>query len=167
MVCDGTHLVGIYFPDHRIHPERAEQGRAVSLADDELLAATAGQLDEYFAGTRTDFHLPLAAPSRNDLDPRVWDQLREIPYGQTVTYGQIARALGDVNLAQPVGGAVGRNPLSIVVPCHRVIGAKGQLTGFAGGEDRKAWLLGHEAFVSGQSLLAPQPLGQAGVRSGR
>ncbi|MEL4504727.1 methylated-DNA--[protein]-cysteine S-methyltransferase [Luteococcus sp. H138] len=158
LVAEGGNLIGVFFANHRVQPERAAEGEPVALADEDVLARAAGQLAEYFAGQRTSFDLPLVPHAHNELDPRVWEQLSQIPYGQTVTYGQIARGLGDVNLAQPVGGSVGRNPLGIIVPCHRVMGANGKLTGFAGGEDRKAWLLGHEAFVSGQSLVPPQPL---------
>ncbi|MGO4957656.1 methylated-DNA--[protein]-cysteine S-methyltransferase [Luteococcus sp. Sow4_B9] len=155
LVAEGDFLVGLFFDGHRVQPERAERGVLVDPSADPLFLRAAEQLAQYFAGERTEFSLPLRPDARNDLDPRVWEQLQQIPFGQTVTYGQIAEALGERNLAQPVGGAVGRNPLSIVVPCHRVVGASGKLTGFAGGEARKAWLLDHEAYVAGHSLLPP------------
>ena len=109
----------------------------------EPFASAASQLSEYFAGERTTFDLPLA-PRGDDFHQRVWALLREIPYGETRSYGDLARALGDRNLAQAVGTANGRNPIGIVVPCHRVIGADGSLVGYAGGLDRKRFLLALE-----------------------
>jgi methylated-DNA-[protein]-cysteine S-methyltransferase len=98
------------------------------------------QLSEYFAGERTVFTLPLA-PHGDAFQLKVWELLRTIPYGQTRSYGQLARELGDPHLAQAVGYANGRNPISIVVPCHRVVGADGSLVGYAGGLERKRFLL--------------------------
>jgi methylated-DNA-[protein]-cysteine S-methyltransferase len=108
-----------------------------------LLDRAVGQLEEYFAGTRRDFDLPLD-PLGTTFQQSAWLVLRTIPYGQTISYGQQARQLGDPNKARAVGAANGKNPLSIVVPCHRVIGSGGQLTGFAAGLDVKSWLLDHE-----------------------
>ena len=106
-----------------------------------MLVAAATQLGEYFAGTRTQFDLPLD-PSGTDFQRRVWDELRGIGYGETASYGEIARRLGLTNAAsRAVGLANGRNPLPIVVPCHRVIGANRTLTGYAGGIERKRLLL--------------------------
>ncbi|MDQ6657867.1 MAG: methylated-DNA--[protein]-cysteine S-methyltransferase [Actinomycetota bacterium] len=110
---------------------------------DEVLAAAAGQLAEYFAGDRTKFDLPLAAQG-DEFHRNVWRLIAEIPYGETVSYGSIAERLGGIRLSQAVGGATGRNPLAIVVPCHRVVGAHGSLTGFGGGLDRKRFLLALE-----------------------
>ena len=101
---------------------------------------TRRQLDEYFAGERTSFDLPINQHG-TPFELRVWEALRQIPYGETRSYGFVARALGDPGAAQAVGAANGRNPLSIVVPCHRVIGADGRLVGYAGGVERKAFLL--------------------------
>ena len=101
------------------------------------------QLEEYFAGTRREFDLPLD-PQGTPFQHSVWMVLRTIPYGRTISYGQQAGQLGDPNKARAVGAANGKNPLSIVVPCHRVIGSGGQLTGFAAGLDVKSWLLDHE-----------------------
>ena len=98
------------------------------------------QLMEYFTGKRTEFDLPLK-PIGNHFQLAVWDQLTRIPYGETRSYGSVARALGDPGAAQAVGAANGRNPLAIVVPCHRVIGADGSLVGYGGGLDRKRFLL--------------------------
>ncbi|HET9633327.1 MAG TPA: methylated-DNA--[protein]-cysteine S-methyltransferase, partial [Terrabacter sp.] len=115
-------------------------------------ASAVTQLDAYFSGSLTTFDLPLA-PRGDAFHQRVWALLREIPYGETRSYGQLATALGDRNLAQAVGTANGRNPIAIVVPCHRVIGADGSLVGYAGGLDRKRFLLALEepsADVSGR-----------------
>ena len=101
------------------------------------------ELSEYFAGTRTHFTLPLA-PDGTAFQHKVWQQLTAIEYGITVTYLDIALALGDRNATRAVGLANGRNPLAVVVPCHRVIGSNGKLTGYAGGLPRKEWLLAHE-----------------------
>ena len=104
------------------------------------------QLAQYFAGSRRDFDLDLD-PAGTDFQVRVWQALRAIPYGRTVSYGQQAAILGEPGAARAVGAANGRNPLSIVVPCHRVVSASGSLTGFAGGVQTKAWLLDHERRV--------------------
>ena len=108
--------------------------------DDAAFADVRAQLDEYFAGSRTSFDLPLRA-SGNPLQRAVWKLIAAIPYGATRTYGDLARDLGDRTLAQAVGAACGRNPLPVVVPCHRVVGADGSLVGFGGGLDRKRFLL--------------------------
>ena len=105
-----------------------------------VLARAVAQLAEYFAGVRTDFDLPLA-PSGTDFQLRVWQALREIPYARTATYGELAARVGNVNASRAVGLANGRNPISIVVPCHRVIGANGKLVGYGGGLERKRLLL--------------------------
>lgn len=107
--------------------------------DDALPDATR-QLEEYFAGKRQAFDLPLA-PSGTEFQRRVWAALTEIPYGETRSYGQIATAIGRPGASRAVGMANGRNPVSIVVPCHRVVGASGSLTGYAGGPERKQFLL--------------------------
>ena len=111
-----------------------------------VIEATATQLDEYFAGTRTEFDLPLD-PVGTGFQQAAWDALRSIPFGETVSYGEQARRMGDVRKARAVGAANGRNPISIIVPCHRVVGADGSLTGFGGGIENKAWLLDHERSV--------------------
>ena len=108
--------------------------------DDAGFADLRDQLAEYFAGRRTSFDLTLRA-SGNPLQQAVWQLIAAIPYGATRTYGDLARDLGDRTLAQAVGAACGRNPLPVVVPCHRVVGADGNLVGFGGGLDRKRFLL--------------------------
>ena len=104
------------------------------------------QLTEYFAGQRREFDLPLA-PAGTDFQRRVWELLREIPYGETVTYGELARRLGNPRAARAVGMACNRNPIAIVVPCHRVVGSTGSLTGYAGGLDTKAFPLKLEGVL--------------------
>jgi methylated-DNA-[protein]-cysteine S-methyltransferase len=110
------------------------------------------QLDAYFGGDLTDFDLPLAARG-SEFQRSVWTALCDIPLGATRAYGQVAQQVADKTRTRAVAAAIGRNPIGIVVPCHRVIGADGSLTGYAGGLDRKRWLLDHEARVSGASLL--------------
>ncbi len=109
----------------------------------ELAPVIEQQLGEYFAGGRRVFDLPLA-PSGTVFQREVWSALEEIPYGTTTTYGVLAAKIGRPRAVRAVGLAVGRNPLSVIVPCHRVLGASGSLTGYAGGLDRKRWLLNLE-----------------------
>jgi methylated-DNA-[protein]-cysteine S-methyltransferase len=110
------------------------------------------QLDEFFAGDRRTFDIPLALVG-TDFQRRVWRALQEIPYGQTRTYAEIADAIGAPSAVRAVGGANNRNPIAIVVPCHRVIGADGSLTGFGGGLEAKRWLLDHEQHTAGLALF--------------
>lgn len=140
----GDGLTGVYFEGHRHPPAPQRLGPRVEAADDPLLLRAATQLGEYLAGARTDFDLPLAARGE-PFQQRVWHRLRQIGYGQRATYGAIAEELGGRDLARAVGAAVGRNPISIIVPCHRVVGRNGSLTGYAGGLERKARLLALEA----------------------
>ena len=114
--------------------------------DPAQLEPAATQLNEYFAGERTEFELELA-PHGTDFQQRVWAMLREIPYGETTTYGTLAHQLGDPKTVRAVGLANGRNPIAVIIPCHRVIGADGSLTGFGGGLNRKRALLGLESGV--------------------
>lgn len=116
------------------------------------LAFVRVQLEEYFAGTRRTFDLPLA-PVGSPFQLRVWEALRDIPYGRTVSYSEVARRMADPESVRAVGAANGRNPLPIVVPCHRVIGADGSLVGFGGGLPRKRWLLAHEGAVADNADL--------------
>jgi len=132
-------IVGVYFPQHWYPPEEGF-GTKVDIAGDPLMETVRDQLREYFDGQRTEFDLPTAARG-DQFQERVWGMLREIPFGETTTYGELAERLGNKGLAQAVGQAVGRNPLSIVVACHRVVGSDGRLTGFAGGLKRKQFLL--------------------------
>ncbi|MEV7780584.1 methylated-DNA--[protein]-cysteine S-methyltransferase [Kitasatospora sp. NPDC088351] len=117
--------------------------------DPDALARAVEQLTAYFAGERTTFDLPLA-PVGTEFRRRIWDALDDIPYGETVTYGQLAEAAGlSPRAVRAVGGAVGANPLLVVRPCHRVIGANGTLTGFAAGVENKRWLLQLESGAPG------------------
>ena len=104
------------------------------------LRACGTQLAEYFAGTRTEFHLPLA-PRGSDFQQRVWREIARVPYGQTISYGELAKRAGAPGQARAAGAATGRNPVGVVIPCHRIVGADGSLTGYAGGLERKRELL--------------------------
>jgi methylated-DNA-[protein]-cysteine S-methyltransferase len=129
-----------------------------ALEDAGPLAAAAEQLEAYFAGELTAWQLSLA-PVGTDFQQRVWAALRDIPYGRTMTYGEIATGLGQPTAARAVGLANGRNPIAVIQPCHRVIGANGTLTGFGGGLDRKRWLLDHERTVLGRRTGMPVAAG--------
>lgn len=118
-----------------------------------VLLETERQLEEYFRGERRGFSLALD-PVGTDFQRSVWDILTTIPYGKTITYGDIARQLGDIKAVRAVGAANGRNPISIVVPCHRVIGASGSLTGFAGGLEAKDFLLRLEGARNSQVQIS-------------
>lgn len=139
---DGV-LSGLYMTGHRPAPDPDTFGPRT---DDGFEAVTA-QLTEYFDGTRTAFTVPLA-PTGTEFQRTVWAALRDIEYGGTRTYGQLAAALGRPTAVRAVAAANARNPLSIIVPCHRVIGSTGELTGYAGGIDRKRFLLDREARVA-------------------
>lgn len=112
----------------------------------EILAAARRQLDEYFAHQRTVFDLPLDLLG-TPFQVQVWRALTKIPFGSTLSYGELARRVGSPNGSRAVGAANGKNPVAIVVPCHRVIGSNGDLTGFGGGMERKSWLLKHESLT--------------------
>ena len=118
----------------------------------ELLEDVVYQLQEYFEGTRDSFSLKLS-PNGTDFQKRVWDALQDIPYGKTISYLELSKTLGNVKAIRAVAAANGKNPLWIVIPCHRVIGSDGSLTGYAGGLHRKKWLLDHESPVKQQSLF--------------
>jgi methylated-DNA-[protein]-cysteine S-methyltransferase len=118
---------------------------------DEAFADVRQQLHEYFDGHRHEFDVPLRM-NGNQFERRVWEALREIPYGETVSYGRIATELGQPGAARAVGLANGRNPVAVIVPCHRVIGADGSLTGYGGGLERKQFLLDLEAGVQSLQL---------------
>jgi methylated-DNA-[protein]-cysteine S-methyltransferase len=139
---DGAAIVAIEFSPFR----GLSDGRPIGERDDDhpLLRRAVDQLTAYFARDLKDFDLPLA-PQGTEFQRKVWDQLRQIGWGETASYGEIAHRLGHTNAAsRAVGLANGRNPIPIVIPCHRVIGADGSLTGYAGGLDRKQLLLGLE-----------------------
>ena len=151
LAADDDGLAAVYFERHRYGHSEAE--RDAWTRDDgsanpasRVLAEARRQLIEYFDGGRRIFELPLA-PAGTPFQKRVWGELRKIPFGTTASYGTLARKLGIPRAARAVGAANGRNPISIVVPCHRVIGASGSLTGFGGGIERKRWLLVHEGAI--------------------
>ena len=140
LVARDASITGLYFRHHIRRPAPETSGPEVPATQDVLLMEAAVQLRDYLAGRRREFDLPFAADG-NDFQKLVWGIVKAIPFGQTTTYGHIAEQLGDRNLAQKVGQAVGANPLCIFVPCHRVLGANGSLTGYAGGLQRKQALL--------------------------
>jgi methylated-DNA-[protein]-cysteine S-methyltransferase len=140
LVAGGDNLTGVYFRHHWHPPTTEALGQYVELATDDLFRRAAEQLCEYLAGDRTQFDLPIAVHG-DPRQRRIWDLLGRIGYGQTTTYGELAAELADGTTAYEVGQAVGHNPLSIVVPCHRVVGTDGTLTGYAGGLTRKRFLL--------------------------
>lgn len=147
---DGA-LVGVYFTDH--HPAPVDLGADLdgetpgAEADLSVLREAARQIGEYLAGRRDGFDLPTAVTG-TEFQRAVWAALAGIPRGSTRTYGDLAREVGRPSAVRAVGAAVGRNPLSIVVPCHRVIGAEGRITGYAGGVDRKRALLTLESAAT-------------------
>ena len=149
----GDELTGMHLQDQDVPSGLARQESRVGRSTP-VLVRTAQQLAEYFAGTRTVFDLPLA-PQGSGFQERVWHQLLAIPYGTTRSYGEIARAIGRPSASRAVGTANGANPIAIIVPCHRVIGQNGSLTGYAGGLPIKRWLLDHEARITGRQLALP------------
>ncbi|UQV21868.1 methylated-DNA--[protein]-cysteine S-methyltransferase [Vibrio sp. J383] len=137
IVSNGVSLIEI---DHVNHEERMTSN------PDDLCQLATKQLDEYFAGKRTNFDLPLK-PQGTDFQLKAWVALTTIPYGETISYGEQAKRMDNPKAVRAVGGANGKNPFSIVVPCHRVIGANGTLTGYTGGMNRKEWLLDFELKI--------------------
>lgn len=152
LVADGEAITGLYFRHHVRRPGPEAFGDAVPVAEDPLLSEAADQLSGYLDGRRTEFDLPLRAAG-DEFQQAVWAAVAAIPTGQTTTYGAIASQLGDRNLAQRVGQAVGANPLCVFVPCHRVVGSDGALTGYAGGLARKRTLLELEQVAAGVGRL--------------
>jgi methylated-DNA-[protein]-cysteine S-methyltransferase len=140
LVADDDALTGVYFRHHWHRPAEATFGPRVDADSDTVLGEAQSQLTDYLAGDRRDFDLPISLRG-DDKQKCVWALLASIPFGETETYGELATSLADGTTAQEVGQAVGRNPLSIIVPCHRVVGRNGQLTGYAGGLKRKQFLL--------------------------
>ena len=140
LVGDGAGvLTGLYLGSHDKSPSPDPAWRE----DESSFSDVAAQLEEYFAGTRTDFDVELDLVG-TPFQVEVWQALCEIPYGETVSYGELARRIGRPAAVRAVGAANGRNPVSIIVPCHRVIGADGRLIGYGWGTERKSWLLDHE-----------------------
>jgi len=153
LVAEEGVIVGLYMDLQRHRPdddalgEPDPRGREV-----EPFKAAADQLDAYFAGELTRFDVPLA-PRGSEFQQRVWAALQEIPYGRTESYGELAERIGSPGGARAVGLANGKNPIGIIIPCHRVVGADGSLTGYGGGLERKKQLLDLELAVSGTALF--------------
>lgn len=157
LVSDGEALVGLWLPGQKYFGGTAP-GAWVQTEELPVFLAAKAWLDAYFAGERPEISQLNLSPAGSPFRQMVWAMLREIPYGKTTAYGEIAQKVA-VRLAKPsmsaqaVGGAVGHNPISLIIPCHRVVGAGGHLTGYAGGLDKKIWLLRHEGVpVSGDGL---------------
>jgi methylated-DNA-[protein]-cysteine S-methyltransferase len=152
LTSDDGSLTGLYLQGQKYEPQ---PGGDWTRDDSFPLFVTAGtQLAEYFAGTRTRFELPLA-PVGTPFQQKVWRQLQTIPYGARLSYGAVACALGEPRATRAVGAAIGRNPVSIIIPCHRVVGSNGALTGYAGGIERKKALLELEGAGSRLFSLVP------------
>jgi methylated-DNA-[protein]-cysteine S-methyltransferase len=151
LVRDDDGLTGLYYPGHWTRPDQTTFGPRVEPSDDHGFDEAIVQLREYFAGERQEFDLPLN-PLGGERARQVWELLTEIPYGQTTSYGALADQVGSGVDARDIGGFVGANPLSIFIPCHRVVGSNGKLTGYAGGLDRKRYLLELE-----NAIPAPPP----------
>ena len=141
LVASANALVAVLW--EREPPNRVKLDTATLAPQQPILLETERQLSEYFSGGRTEFDLPLQ-PDGSEFQKKVWQALREIPFGQTRSYIELAKAVGSSKAARAVGAANSKNPLSIIVPCHRVVGADGSLTGFAGGIETKAALLALE-----------------------
>jgi methylated-DNA-[protein]-cysteine S-methyltransferase len=134
-------LTGLHMQGQKYFPQQTQDWQESEQLD--VFIQTERQLAEYFAHQRQQFDLPLD-PLGTAFQKQVWQQLAQIPFGETLSYGELAKRLGSPTASRAVGAANGRNPISIVVPCHRVIATNGGLTGYAGGVDRKQWLLQHE-----------------------
>ena len=138
LLSDGIALTGLYLPSQNFPAAGCIQEDTLP-----LFAAARRWLDDYFRGTPQSIDFPLS-PAGNEFRKRVWALLLEIPYGSTATYGELAKRISPTMSAQALGQAVGANPISIIIPCHRCVGAGGRLTGYAGGLAAKKWLLDHE-----------------------
>ena len=145
LVTDGSALIGLYFADRDHLPAASSSWKR----DDQhpVLRTVARQLAEYFAGQRTSFSIPLR-PIGTGFQEKIWGEIARVPYGKTITYSELAARAGASHAIRAAGTATGRNPISIIVPCHRVVGKKGDMCGFAGGLDRKRRLLELESSNS-------------------
>jgi methylated-DNA-[protein]-cysteine S-methyltransferase len=164
LTSNGVAITGLYMNLYRNKPTKlpALDGDWVNNATIDPLPKAIRQLNEYFAGTRREFDLPLSMDG-TEFQRRVWRELTKIPFGKTWSYGQLAKRIGNPNGSRAVGLANGRNPIAIIVPCHRVIGANGSLTGFGGGIDRKEWLLAHEGRPGTRELALGGPAASLSV----
>jgi len=153
LVAEGGAIVGLYMDLQRHRPDDDKLGEPDPRGREvEPFKAAADQLDAYFDGELTRFEVPLA-PHGSEFQQRVWAALQEIPYGRTESYGELAERVGSPGGARAVGLANGKNPIGIIIPCHRVVGADGSLTGYGGGIERKKQLLDLELTVSGTALF--------------
>ena len=157
LVGNGQSLSGLFFQDGK----NPDSPQSHWIQDPEQFSEVIQQLGEYFSGTRTTFSLPLS-PIGTPFQHRVWKALRKIPYGHTRSYGDIARSIKHPNASRAVGSANGKNPISIIVPCHRVIGQSGKLVGYGGGIPIKEYLLAHERQISQNLPQGPLVTGYQG-----
>lgn len=139
LTSSNNYITGLYMEEQR----HAPTDRDTWIRNDPLFVEAVTQIEAYFAGALRTFDLPIKLEG-TEFQMRVWNELRTIPYGETMNYGRLARQVGNPKACRAVGLANGRNPVAIIIPCHRVIGVNGALTGYGGGLDRKKWLLGHE-----------------------
>jgi methylated-DNA-[protein]-cysteine S-methyltransferase len=140
LTSNGEAITGLFMEERKNEPQLANEWRR----DDEMFREAARQLRAYFAGELTEFDLQMETAG-TEFQQRVWAELLKIPYGSTTNYGELARRIGNPNASRAVGAANGQNPISIIIPCHRVIGSNGSLTGYGGGIERKKFLLDLEA----------------------
>jgi len=162
LVAEGHALVGVYFAEHHPAPDRASFGTPVDPAGDAVLAAAAQQLTDYVSGQREGFDLPLR-PVGSERARQVWDLVAAVPRGSTTTYAALGRAVG---IGPRVAGQlVARNPLCVVLPCHRVVASDGRLTGYAGGVDRKRALLQLEGALAEGATVVPKAPGEAAAEA--
>ena len=145
---DGESVTGLYLPDHKGWTGPVASSRVSDVAFRDVRE----QLAEYFAGERQEFNVPLR-PEGTPFQRTVWQELERIPFGETITYAELARRIGNPSASRAVGAANGKNPISIIIPCHRVIGAAGALTGYGGGRATKEWLLEWERSCKGTAAL--------------
>ncbi len=139
LLSDGKALTGLHMEGARFMPPSTEEW----VPDPEPFTEPVRQLAAFWGGELEGFELPLR-PRGTPFQLRIWERLREIPFGETITYGELARRVGTPQGARAAGGATGRNPIAVIIPCHRVVGSDGSLTGFGGGMERKKWLLAME-----------------------
>ena len=147
----GTALCGLYLEGQKYFPPDAGQWRAAPRLP--LFRRAVEELREYFAGARTRFDVPLA-PAGTPFQRRVWSAIADVPFGETITYAELARRCGRASAVRAAGAATGRNPITVMVPCHRIVGSGGALTGYAGGLDRKRALLELESRKAGAARRA-------------
>jgi methylated-DNA-[protein]-cysteine S-methyltransferase len=151
LVAGDAAMHGIYFDAQKHLPARLAE--RCTAAETPLLCQARRELDEYFAGRRRVFTLP-CAPQGSAFQRAVWQAIAQVPFGRTITYGELARRAGHAGSPRAAGAATGRNPIGIVIPCHRIVGADGSLTGYAGGLDRKTHLLGLEGAMPARTARA-------------